>query len=244
MFRLPPPYLWTPLSPQRVKGCSPLTIPKKKSKPKNASRFAKRIFLCFSHLRLRRRFHVSAELHALRGRNTCCEAANRRNEKKALSAATSFFPFRLPLRGLKGASSPFLATATTAACGGNREELLGPRSAGHECRPRHEVDAGYRNPSDPARRNRWCFSGSLLARKRELSPAKKRSTPAPQARNVVSLFRTPRFASAITLSIDSPPARYSAVPHPTATRRGCVPPAPSFSGGCGPASRGLPASGR
>ena len=88
-----------------------------------------------------------------------------------LSAAASFFPFRLLLWGLKGASSPFLATATTAACGGNREELLGPRSAGHECRPRHEVDAGYRNPSDPARRNRWCFSGSLLTRKRELSPA-------------------------------------------------------------------------
>ena len=165
MFRIPPPYLWTPLSPQRVKGFSPLTSPKKKSKPKNASRFAKRIFLCFSHLRLRRRFHVSAELHALRGRNTCCEAANRRNEKKAFSAAASFFPFRQPLRGLKGASSPFPATATTAACGGNREELLGPRSAGHECRPRHEVDAGYRNPSDPARRNRWWFSGSLLTSK-------------------------------------------------------------------------------
>ena len=91
-----------------------------------------RIFLCFSHLRLRRRFHLSAGLYALRGRNTSCEAANRRNEKKALSAATSFFPFRLPLRGLKGASSPFLATATTAACGGNREELLGPRPAGCE----------------------------------------------------------------------------------------------------------------
>ncbi len=44
VFRLPPPYLWTPLSPQRVKGCSPLTIPMWKSKPKNASRFAKRIF--------------------------------------------------------------------------------------------------------------------------------------------------------------------------------------------------------
>ena len=41
VFRLPPPYLWTPLSPQRVKGCSPLTIPMWKSKPKNASRFAK-----------------------------------------------------------------------------------------------------------------------------------------------------------------------------------------------------------
>ena len=44
VFRIPPPYLWTPLSPQRVKGYSPLTIPKKKSKPKNASRFSKRIF--------------------------------------------------------------------------------------------------------------------------------------------------------------------------------------------------------
>ena len=127
VFRIPPPYLWTPLSPQRVKGCSPLTIPKMRSKPKNASRFAKRIFLCFSHLRLRRRFHVSAELYALRGRNTSCEAANRRNEKKALSAATSFFPFRQLLWGLKGASSPFLV--------------------------------------DPARRNRWWFSGSLLTSK-------------------------------------------------------------------------------
>ena len=131
VFRLPPPYLWTPLSPQRVKGCSPLTIPKKKSKPKNASRFAKRIFLCFSHLRLRRRFHVSAGRYRQQRGNTSCEAASRRNEKKAFSAAASFFPFRLLLWGLKGASSPFLV--------------------------------------DPARRNRWCFSGSLLARKRELS---------------------------------------------------------------------------
>ena len=132
VFRLPPPYLWTPLSPQRVKGCSPLTNPRRKSKPKNASRCAKRIFLCFSHLRLRRRFHVVAELHALQGRNASCEAASRRNEKKAFSAAASFFPFRPLLRGLKGASSPFLATATTAACGGYREELLGQRPAGCE----------------------------------------------------------------------------------------------------------------
>ena len=41
VFRLPPPYLWTPLSPQRVKGCSPLTIPKMRSKRKKASRCAK-----------------------------------------------------------------------------------------------------------------------------------------------------------------------------------------------------------
>ena len=171
VFRLPPPYLWTPLSPQRVKGCSPLTIPKKKSKRKKASRCAKtgcgaqrplralsgtrvlltaaptappcirrrrrssllRIFLCFSHLRLRRRFHVVAELHALRKRNTSCEAASRRNEKKAFSEAASFFPFRHLLRDYQG------------------------RAALDSCLPRLESSG--------------CFSGSLLARKRELNPA-------------------------------------------------------------------------
>ena len=172
MFRIPPPYLWTPLSPQRVKGCSPLTIPKMRSKPKNASRFAKRIFLCFSHLRLRRRFHLSAGLYALRGPNTSCEAANRRNEKKALSAATSFFPFRQLLRGLKGASSPFLV--------------------------------------GPARRNRWCFSGSLLARKRELSPNAKAlylsatsaqcRFPFSHAPFCISYYAFDRFAASAILS--------------------------------------------
>ena len=37
VFRLPPPYLWTPPTPQRVKGYTPLTILKKKSKHKKAS---------------------------------------------------------------------------------------------------------------------------------------------------------------------------------------------------------------
>ena len=135
VFRIPPPYLWTPLSPQRVKGCSPLTILKMRSKPKNASRFAKRIFLCFSHLRLRRRFHVSARRYRQQRGNTSCEAANRRNEKKALSAATSFFPFRQLLRDYQG------------------------RAALDSCLPRFE-SSGH-------------FSGSLLVRKRELSPNAK-----------------------------------------------------------------------
>ena len=115
----PPPYLWTPLSPQRVKGCSPLTIPKMRSKPKNASRFAKRIFLCFSHLRLRRRFYLSAELHALRGRNTCCEAANRRNEKKVQQ--------RRP---------PPVAETGRSCWGSGQQDASGS-----------EADAGSRNPS-------------------------------------------------------------------------------------------------
>ncbi len=178
MFRIPPPYLWTPLSPQRVKGCSPLTIPKMKSKPKNASRFAKRIFLCFSHLRLRRRFYLSAELHALRGRNTSCEAANRRNEKKALSAATSFFPFRQLLRDYQG------------------------RAALDSCLPRLESSG--------------CFSGSLLARKREqLALMKERSDPAPPAREpFLVLFwhakenLTPLSSKTPAAPSPSPPAHF------------------------------------
>ena len=123
----------------------PFQTPKGLSKPKNASRFAKRIFLCFSHLRLRRRFYLSAELHALRGRNTCCEAANRRNEKKALSAATSFFPFRQLLRDYQG------------------------RAALDSCLPRLESSG--------------CFSGSLLARKRELDLTATAIYPALPARD-------------------------------------------------------------
>ena len=38
------------------------------------------------------------------------------------------------------------ATTTTAASGGNREELLGQRPARRKCRPRHDADAGCRNP--------------------------------------------------------------------------------------------------
>ena len=97
-------------------------------------------------LRLRRRFQALAELYRQQRGNTSCGAANRRSEKNAFSEAASIFPLRLPLRGLKGASSPFLV--------------------------------------DPARRNRWWFSGSLLARKRELSPAKKRSAPRTGARTI------------------------------------------------------------
>jgi hypothetical protein len=43
------------------------------------------------------------------------------------------------------------ATTTTAASGGNREELLGQRPARCECRPRHDADAGCRNPEEAER---------------------------------------------------------------------------------------------
>ena len=51
---------------------------------------------------------MSAGRAVLAQRNTLGEAVNGRNEKKAFSEAASFFPFRLLLWGVKGASSPFL----------------------------------------------------------------------------------------------------------------------------------------
>ena len=161
-------------------------------------------FSLSADLPLRSRLYAFAERKVLLKRNTLGEAVNWRSPKNAFSEAASIFGLRQLLRGLKGASSPFLATATTAACGGNREELLGPRSAGHECRPRHKVDAGYRNPSDPARRNRWWFSGSLLTSKENLA----------QRNSALYLYYTP-----------NPPDFYDQVPkasifRPSATLQG------------------------
>ena len=145
---------------------------------------------------LRSRLHVFAGRKVLLKRNTLGEAVNRRSEKNAFSEAASIFPLRLPLRGLKGASSPFLATATTAACGGNREELLGPRPAGCERQRsrrwepqpvgssaskslvvfwfsfdiKREQLALMQERSAP-RTGATTISGSLLARKRELNLA-------------------------------------------------------------------------
>ena len=47
----------------------------------------------------------------------------------------------------------FAATATTAACGGNREELLGQRPARRKCFLKHEADAGCRNSGVALRSN-------------------------------------------------------------------------------------------
>ena len=192
VFRIPPPYLWTPLSPQRVKGCSPLTSPKKKSKRKKASRCAKTgcgsqrllryrshpagrgpnssslfpplaavvavaLFSRFSNLLLRSRLYALAERKVQRKRNTIGGAVNRRSPKNAFSEAASIFGLRQLLRGLKGASSPFLV--------------------------------------DPARRNRWWFSGSLLPAKENISLNEKALYPAPPARKELHLQYTKRPSS-------------------------------------------------
>ena len=112
--------------------------------PPLAAVVAVALFSRFSNLLLRSRLYALAERKVLRKRNTIGEAVNRRSPKNAFSEAASIFGLRQLLRGLKGASSPFLV--------------------------------------GPARRNRWCFSGSLLARKRELNPNAKAILPRAQAR--------------------------------------------------------------
>ena len=126
-------------------------------------------------LRLRRRFYLSAELHALRGRNTRCEAANRRNEKKALSAATSFFPFRQLLRDYQG------------------------RAALDSCLPRLESSG--------------CFSGSLLARKRELSLTATALCPRATGAHACLTARH---------TLHTPPSSQSPAGYRNAPARGCT----------------------
>ena len=118
--------------------------------PPQAAVVAVALFSRFSHLLLRSRLYALAERKVLRKRNTIGGAVNRRSTKNAFSEAASIFVLRHLLRGLKGASSPFLV--------------------------------------DPARRNRWCFSGSLLARKRELSLTATAIYPAPPAREGFSVL--------------------------------------------------------
>ena len=142
-------------------------------------------FSLSADLLLRSRLYALAGHNVQQKRNTLGEAVNRRSEKNVqqrrpppaaeterscwgrgqqdtsatqgtkwslgtatrLSEAASFFPFRLLLRGLKGASSPFLV--------------------------------------DPARRNRWCFSGSLLTSKENISLNAKALCPAHRREKLV-----------------------------------------------------------
>ena len=58
-----------------------------------------------------------------------------------------------------------IAAKLTAASGGNREAELGQWSAGCECRPRHEADAGNHNPGQDggAQHRNQSPSGALIS---------------------------------------------------------------------------------
>ena len=65
-------------------------------------------FSLSADLLLRSRLYALAGHNVQQKRNTLGEAVNRRSPKNAFSEAASIFGLRQPLRGLKGASSPFL----------------------------------------------------------------------------------------------------------------------------------------
>ena len=91
-----------------------------------------------------KRFDVAswhAEMLRFGRRPTAADAASRNDpsrEKATLENPQIF-------QSCKFKNNSSAATTTTAACGRNRKELLGQRPAGHECRSRHEMDAGCRN---------------------------------------------------------------------------------------------------
>ena len=103
----------------------------------------------------------------------------------------------LPTSGLH---PPRNATTTTAASGGNREELLGQRPARRECRPRHEADAGCRNPLE-----RGCSPLTILKKKSK----HKKASAAPVGAIALTLFR---------FSIYSPSVAARQLPHGGAAR--------------------------
>ena len=135
-------------------------------------------FSLSADLLLRSRLYALAEREVQLKRNTLGEAVNRRSEKNAFSEAASIFPLRQPLRGLKGASSPFLV--------------------------------------DPARRNRWWFSGSLLTSKENISLNEKVLCPAHRREKLVLFwfsFGTQKRTLALMRTRAAPRHRRASPPH-------------------------------
>ena len=78
-----------------------------------------------------------------------------------------------------GFHPPRNATTATAASGRNREQLLGQRPARRKCRPRHDADAGCRNPLE-----RGCSPLTILKKKSK----HKKASAAPVGAIALTLF--------------------------------------------------------
>ena len=129
--------------------------------PPLAAVVAVALFSRFSNLLLRSRLYALAERKVLRKRNTIGGAVNRRSPKNAFSEAASIFGLRQPLRGLKGASSPFLVGPARR----NRWWFSGSLLTSKE---NISLNAKALYPrATSAKSISKTISGSLLARKRE-----------------------------------------------------------------------------
>ena len=179
---------------------------------KNILIFAKpenlRIFR-FAFHRKGRTGHQHLLLSACRPSRSDSKSAEAENTVKKSSRRTGvnlqYFRLEPSSLGLSRASSPFFATTTTAACGRNREELLGQWPAGCETRPRVEADTGCHNPQHPARRNRWHFSGFLLVAKENISAY---SSSALRIASLMTAYAKPRRCRAATTRSRRPSASF------------------------------------
>ena len=117
VFRLPPPYLWTPLSPQRVKGCSPLTIPKKESKHKNASRCAKRIFCASPIYGSAEDFTFLLNFTPCKGVTPAAKQQVGEARKKRLAQRLAFFRFDISSGIIKGEQPLIRASRASKVAG-------------------------------------------------------------------------------------------------------------------------------
>ena len=149
VFRLPPLSLWTPLSPQRERGCSPLSDPKEVGSNRKYGRFTPfgvKIFSPYFRLPPIGKAPQSLRDSSPQGsgfrKSTYSRCAWTAGQQQQMQLPGTAPPVKMRLE-----RSAERATATTAACGGNREELLGQRPAGCKARSRAAADAGSRNPS-------------------------------------------------------------------------------------------------
>ena len=121
------------------------------------------------------------------------------------------------------------AAEATAACGGNREPRLGQRPAEHECRSRHEVDAGSRNP--------WGAFMLQLFAEGEVAPPALSEAQTRQA--VASGTMKPGETAAAPAAPAAPPPEPEERPAPPAPYPDRLPPLPGFACGAQAAVQGL-----
>ena len=151
MFRLPPPYLWTPLSPQRVKGFSPLTIPKMRSKRKNASRFAKRIFWASPVYGSADGVTLSQDFTFSKGVKSAAKQQIGETRKKRLAQRLAFLGFDNSFGIIKGEQPLIRASRASKVAGAflvlfwhAKENLAQRKSA---LPPRHRRENQFKVPS-------------------------------------------------------------------------------------------------
>ena len=86
----------------RIKGCSPLIIPKELSKPKNASRFAKRIFWASPVYGSADGVTLSQDFTFSKGVKSAAKQQIGETRKKRLAQRLAFFRFDLIFGIVKG----------------------------------------------------------------------------------------------------------------------------------------------